>query len=1403
VTPAGAPDAPAIGSAAAGIRSASFTFTAPAENGAAITSYKVQLSQGGGAFADTAASVGAGSASASGLSDGTGYAFRIAAVNDAGTGPYSAPTTQVTTAKLPAKPSITSAVPGDAQVTVAWTDATVEAAYPITQYRVTASPGGASATTSGATSAAVTGLANGTAYTFTVAATNAVGIGPASDASSPVTPSACGNGVVDSGEQCDSTDDCGADCRLKPACTIVAGDANKLFGGIVLAPSQVISPGQVLVDASGIIRCVAADCTGQAGASSATRITCAKAVISPGLINAHEHSTFVSDPWTPDSGERYEHRQDWRVGHDGHSEITSGGPSSSVEQRWAEVRHLMAATTSISGSGGPKGLLRNLDSNDTTSSPNQEGLGANQTGMDYETFPLGDGSGTERTNSCAYPGFFQPSQIKGDSCLFAHVAEGIEASALNEFQCIDGRPAASGRPAAPVNLLGLRTAFVHAVALSAPEIEELANSGTGYVWSPRSNVRLYGNTSMITAFKRLGVQIALGTDWLRSGSMNVLRELRCAKSLSANSFGGVFSDEELWRMVTSSAADVMRVGHRVGRLVSGRVADIAIFRAEKHLAAPHTAVVEAEPIDVVLTLRAGKALYGDAAVVAALGGSGCEAIPPHNPAGGTRDASCVEGKHVCLGGELTETMAQLTSSNASSYELFFCKTAPRTEPTCVPSRQPPWVPAGTTAYTGIPQAGDGDGDGVPDAQDNCPGVFNPVRPVDGSQQADSDGDGIGDACDAYPTCAANDGTCPGPAVPDDLDGDGVLNGVDNCPVHSNPGQADADGDGIGDACDPCPASNLLSAVCKARLYDVKKRAASGLPLFNKMRFALDDVLVTAVAPGAGWFLQVHENDLGYAGPDDSGVFVSGATTGIAAGDRLDISSATVDNLDGQIRLTSVAQTKRNSGNPLPAPIAVTVAQIADGGARAQGLEGVLVRLADVAVSDASPAPHPGDAAPTYEFALDPGLRVNDLIYRASPFPAQGDGIDLLTGILERRHGHMKLEPRAATDIVLGPKFGPAGTFTRVGRPMGSTFPEELRVTISAPRGQATPVTITTTSGDLTLENGGALSIAAGDTFVPVRMTGVNKNAGVELTASIDGKIKARTVRVLGAAELPTLVAIEPTPAVLPPGTSASFSVKLDIPAFEQITVGLQYKPASAFTTAPASVDVPAEALGASFSVTADAQASGTGTIRATYGLDEVTADLTFGLPACVPSQIVISQIFGGGGNTSAPYQNDFIELHNRGNTAVSLGGWSVQYASSNGTSWTNQTNLSGTIQPGAFFLVQEGGGAGNGSLLPAPDVSGTIPMAAGAGKVALVKTTGALSGACPSGADVVDFVPYGSGTGGNECLTQTADPSNTKAVLRNGAGCDDTDSASADFTASAPAPRNSSSAANQCGCGGQ
>src|SRR6185369_2920663 len=190
------------------------------------------------------------------------------------------------------------------------------------------------------------------------------------------------------------------------------------------------------------------------------------------------------------------------------------------------------------------------------------------------------------------------------------------------------------------------------------------------------------------------------------------------------------------------------------------------------------------------------------------------------------------------------------------------------------------------------------------------------------------------------------------------------------------------------------------------------------------------------------------------------------------------------------------------------------------------------------------------------------------------------------------------------------------------------------------------------------------------------------------------------------------------------------------------------------------------------------------------------------------STIVISQIYGAGGNSGATWQNDYVELFNLSGSPVSVGGWSVQYASATGTGnfSANVTALSGTIPAGGYYLVKLAGGT-TGTALPAPDATGTINMAAGGGKVivANVATGLACNGSttlCSATqlAQIVDLVGQGAANFFEGSGTAPA-PSTTLADFRAANGCTDTDNNNADFATAAAAPRNSASPANPCGGG--
>jgi hypothetical protein len=264
--------------------------------------------------------------------------------------------------------------------------------------------------------------------------------------------------------------------------------------------------------------------------------------------------------------------------------------------------------------------------------------------------------------------------------------------------------------------------------------------------------------------KNQGVLIALGTDWTPSGSMNLGRELVCADEMNEKYLDNAFSDKELWLMVTYNPAVALQVDGKIGSLKPGLFADIAIYdgRGKDN---PYRAIIEADAASTVLVLRRASlpfsfpaiggpdyvgsiALYGDAGLLQHLPFyAGKRLYEPLNVCGVDK---LVSPRRETWWNGVPISLDRLQAANIDSYGLFFCGT-PEDEPTCVPFR--PGEYDGTIVLTGPNQ--DTDGDGILDSADNCPKVFNPVRPMDEGAQADADEDGMGDACDADPLDAGS------------------------------------------------------------------------------------------------------------------------------------------------------------------------------------------------------------------------------------------------------------------------------------------------------------------------------------------------------------------------------------------------------------------------------------------------------------------------------------------------------------------------------------------------------------------------------------------------------------------------------------------------------------------------
>ncbi|MGZ3419309.1 MAG: lamin tail domain-containing protein [Polyangiales bacterium] len=182
------------------------------------------------------------------------------------------------------------------------------------------------------------------------------------------------------------------------------------------------------------------------------------------------------------------------------------------------------------------------------------------------------------------------------------------------------------------------------------------------------------------------------------------------------------------------------------------------------------------------------------------------------------------------------------------------------------------------------------------------------------------------------------------------------------------------------------------------------------------------------------------------------------------------------------------------------------------------------------------------------------------------------------------------------------------------------------------------------------------------------------------------------------------------------------------------------------------------------------------------------------------SDLVISQVYGAGGNASATYNTDFVEIFNRGSSPASLAGLSIQYASAAGTSWLVTPLPSKSVPAGGYFLVGLASST-TGGALPTADATGSSNMAAANGRVALVKVTTALGcgTSCKSNSDVIDFVGYGTAADHEGTGAAPAPADAAHSIQRKLGGCTETDDNAADFKAPAVTPHNSATPVAPCG----
>lgn len=988
-------------------------------------------------------------------------------------------------------------------------------------------------------------------------------------------------------------------------CEVTTGSNAILMQGNIVVPDGMLENGQLLIDGTGRIACAACDCSAEAAAAGATKIDCANGVITPALINAHDHITFTEAPPAAHA-DKYDHRHQWRRGQDGLPSIPSTsnqGGNNGVW--WGELRNLMAGAMTINGSGGAGGLLRNIDQ----PADQQEGL--NQPRVRYSTFPLKDSNGARLTNGCAYPDALDDpdsAAIRDSAAYTPHISEGIDDSARNEYLCLSQDTANEDE-----DVILNKTAVIHGIGLLATDFRDMAASRASLIWSPRSNIDLYGNTAQVALARNSGVRIALGSDWAISGSMNILRELQCADEFNERNMGGFFNDRDLLNMATSNAAGALGADLKIGALSVGLEADVTIWNGTNN--AGYRAVLDATPSDVVLVLRSGRAMYGDRSLMSALPETAteCEAL----------DVCTVE-KTVCARRETGASIADMRAAIArNAYDLFFCG-APPNEPTCIPFR---------TEYTGMPMSGDKDGDGVADAIDNCPDIFNPARPMDDGTQANGDGDQDGDACDPCPV-DANSTDCA-PPDPLDLDGDMVTDAMDNCRGIPNPDQADRDNDMRGDLCDECPdEANPGTQGCSATVYQVKQSVVTG-------RVRVTNLLVTGVGSN-GFFGQTIMGDASYdmtLGADYSGIFIYVGSAGMkpAIGDRVDADGTAADFFgQKQLDATTGSVMVLSSNNPLPAPVMVSAADVGQDaagvdGPRAEALEGVFVQVGSTIVTSIDPTPDPAERPPLNEYVLDNALRVDDFFYLTDPFPAIGESFSYVRGVMRFSFNDYKLNPRSALDLGTAERLTSiTPALSQVPAGLNGVPPGGLAAVLSRPASAAAVINLTSSSTLTTVPPTVTIAIGQTQANIPLNVSAAQRGR-VTITATFGTDVATAQLIIYDDTQPRGFDSVLVTPAIIPASSVAQGEVVLSLPGRlpNGTTVSLALSQPGVVSLSTMSLVVPAGQTTATFQVTAGA-AEGEVQLTATVdGTDEVL-DLEVYIPSSrnpLAGDLVITEIF--------------------------------------------------------------------------------------------------------------------------------------------------------------------------------
>ena len=421
---------------------------------------------------------------------------------------------------------------------------------------------------------------------------------------------------------------CWPEAAAGPTCEYLAAAPTRgPVPGLIVAADVLLPEGYrpdygVHIRFNGSIGAVADFETVRAGNPDAAVLDCrGKAVLSPGFVNAHEHPAYSYAFPDANLNPVYSHRDEWRLGIDGKLQLPPpppywfdpDDPETVAILIAMELRHLLGGATTIAGSGGIPGVIRNINRHRRASD-----LALYDAEAEVTTFPFSFQVVEDLRDECAGgPDYMFP--VEESSLAFMayvpHVGEGRYSNCAARAEV--------ARYLERVRRRDRRYSLVHGVATDREDFAVMREFDVTLVWSPRSNLALYGETIDLAGALESGVRVALSTDWSPSGSYTMREEVECAKRV-ARAAGVDVAHEELWRMSTVNGAYALGLEALFGAAAPGLRADLILVRYTG--GDPYEKVLTATDEDLLATWIDGRAVLVSGALSQALGGQDCATL---------------------------------------------------------------------------------------------------------------------------------------------------------------------------------------------------------------------------------------------------------------------------------------------------------------------------------------------------------------------------------------------------------------------------------------------------------------------------------------------------------------------------------------------------------------------------------------------------------------------------------------------------------------------------------------------------------------------------------------------------------------------------------------------------------